>query len=132
MPVFTAQVQIVIDDLKSHLGEKWGNSSNFGNSRRKAKIWKVPKTSNLLCIFPTPYYLTSKYLTKFSITSKNIPPTESVQESLERRFGRVGGKIPIVPSEAFQDRISVRKDTVKVTKPKLKICKPHLLTEDIC
>ncbi|XP_066954535.1 glutamate dehydrogenase, mitochondrial isoform X1 [Macrobrachium rosenbergii] len=31
---------------------------------------------------------------------------ESVQESLERRFGRVGGKIPIEPSEAFQDRIS--------------------------
>lgn len=33
-------------------------------------------------------------------------PTESVQESLERRFGRVGGKIPVTPSEAFQKRIS--------------------------
>lgn len=31
---------------------------------------------------------------------------ESVQESLERRFGRAGGRIPIVPSEAFQKRIS--------------------------
>merc|ERR1712042_390451 len=31
---------------------------------------------------------------------------ESVQESLERRFGRVGGRIPIEPSEAFRDRIS--------------------------
>ncbi|RXG71250.1 Glutamate dehydrogenase, mitochondrial [Armadillidium vulgare] len=31
---------------------------------------------------------------------------ESVQESLERRFGRVGGRIPITPSEAFQARIS--------------------------
>jgi len=31
---------------------------------------------------------------------------ESVQESLERRFGRVGGKIPVTPSEAFQKRIS--------------------------
>merc|ERR1712183_520789 len=31
---------------------------------------------------------------------------QSVQDSLERRFGRVGGKIPIEPSEAFQDRIS--------------------------
>jgi glutamate dehydrogenase (NAD(P)+) len=31
---------------------------------------------------------------------------ESVQQSLERRFGRVGGQIPITPSEAFQSRIS--------------------------
>merc|ERR1711922_74339 len=31
---------------------------------------------------------------------------ESVQESLERRFGRVGGQIPITPSSAFQERIS--------------------------
>ena len=31
---------------------------------------------------------------------------ESVQESLERRFGRVGGKIPVTASEAFQKRIS--------------------------
>jgi len=30
---------------------------------------------------------------------------ESVQESLERRFGRVGGRIPITPSEAFQKRM---------------------------
>jgi hypothetical protein len=32
--------------------------------------------------------------------------TESVQESLERRFGRVGGRIPVTPSESFQKRIS--------------------------
>jgi len=31
---------------------------------------------------------------------------ESVQQSLERRFGRVGGQIPIIPSAAFQERIS--------------------------
>lgn len=31
---------------------------------------------------------------------------ESVQESLERRFGRDGGRIPIIPSEAFQKRIA--------------------------
>ncbi|OTF71868.1 hypothetical protein BLA29_010262 [Euroglyphus maynei] len=31
---------------------------------------------------------------------------DSVQESLERRFGKSGGRIPIVPSEAFQKRIS--------------------------
>ncbi|KAI9560319.1 hypothetical protein GHT06_014336 [Daphnia sinensis] len=31
---------------------------------------------------------------------------ESVQQSLERRFGRVGGAIPITPSESFQKRIS--------------------------
>jgi glutamate dehydrogenase (NAD(P)+) len=31
---------------------------------------------------------------------------ESVQESLERRFGRVGGKIPVTPSESFQKRIA--------------------------
>ena len=33
---------------------------------------------------------------------------ESVQQSLERRFGRVGGQIPIIPSAAFQERISVK------------------------
>lgn len=32
--------------------------------------------------------------------------TESVQESLERRFGKVGGRIPVTPSESFQKRIS--------------------------
>jgi glutamate dehydrogenase (NAD(P)+) len=31
---------------------------------------------------------------------------ESVQESLERRFGRVGGRIPVTPSDSFQKRIS--------------------------
>ncbi|CAG0913608.1 unnamed protein product [Notodromas monacha] len=31
---------------------------------------------------------------------------ESVQESLERRFGRVGGRIPVTPSEAFSKRIA--------------------------
>lgn len=31
---------------------------------------------------------------------------ESVQESLERRFGRVGGRIPVTPSESFQKKIS--------------------------
>jgi len=30
---------------------------------------------------------------------------ESVQESLERRFGKVGGRIPVTPSEAFQKRM---------------------------
>lgn len=33
---------------------------------------------------------------------------ESVQESLELRFGRNGGRIPIVPSVAFNKRIAVR------------------------
>lgn len=31
---------------------------------------------------------------------------ESVQDSLERRFGRNGGRIPVVPSEAFSKRIA--------------------------
>jgi len=31
---------------------------------------------------------------------------ESVQDSLERRFGRNGGRIPIVPSESFGKRIA--------------------------
>lgn len=31
---------------------------------------------------------------------------ESVQESLERRFGKAGGRIPITPTEAFQKQIS--------------------------
>ncbi len=33
--------------------------------------------------------------------------TESVQQSLERKFGKNGGKIPITPSEAFESRIAV-------------------------
>jgi glutamate dehydrogenase (NAD(P)+) len=35
----------------------------------------------------------------------NFHLLESVQESLERRFGRVGGRIPITPSEAFSKRM---------------------------
>merc|ERR1712228_1076991 len=31
---------------------------------------------------------------------------QSVQESLERRFGRVGGKISVIPSEEFNKRMS--------------------------
>lgn len=31
----------------------------------------------------------------------------SVQESLERKFGKHGGAIPIVPTSEFQDRIAV-------------------------
>ena len=33
--------------------------------------------------------------------------TDSVQKSLERKFGKNGGAIPIVPSEEFEGRISV-------------------------
>lgn len=33
--------------------------------------------------------------------------TVSVQESLERKFGKHGGTIPVVPTAEFQDRISV-------------------------
>lgn len=32
--------------------------------------------------------------------------TASVQASLERKFGKNGGKIPIEPSPEFQDRIA--------------------------
>ena len=32
---------------------------------------------------------------------------ESVQKSLERKFGRNGGKVPITPSEEFEKRIAV-------------------------
>ncbi|XP_055618894.1 glutamate dehydrogenase, mitochondrial isoform X1 [Toxorhynchites rutilus septentrionalis] len=35
-----------------------------------------------------------------------VDEDKSVQASLERRFGNVGGKIPVTPSEAFQKRIS--------------------------
>ncbi|XP_058467710.1 glutamate dehydrogenase, mitochondrial isoform X1 [Malaya genurostris] len=37
---------------------------------------------------------------------RSINEKQSVQASLERRFGNVGGKIPVTPSEAFQKRIS--------------------------
>ena len=32
--------------------------------------------------------------------------TESVQQSLERKFGKMGDKIPITPSQAFEKRIA--------------------------
>lgn len=60
-------------------------------------------------------YLNSALVFLLSIThsTSNLPQlifffffSESVQESLERRFGRVGGKIPVTPSESFQKRIS--------------------------
>ena len=35
-----------------------------------------------------------------------FPSTESVQDSLERKFGRNGGKIPIEPSPEFTKRIA--------------------------
>ena len=35
----------------------------------------------------------------------------SVQDSLERKFGKDGGKIPIEPSDAFKARIAVSKVT---------------------
>ena len=31
---------------------------------------------------------------------------ESVQQSLERKFGKMGDKIPITPSQAFEKRIA--------------------------
>ena len=33
---------------------------------------------------------------------------ESVQQSLERMFGKAGGNVPITPSEAFEKRMGVR------------------------
>ena len=33
--------------------------------------------------------------------------TESVQSSLERIFGRGGGRIPVTPSESFEKRMGV-------------------------
>lgn len=46
------------------------------------------------------------FLFLFLLCNCFVYSLESVQESLERRFGRVGGKIPVTPSEAFQKRIS--------------------------
>ncbi|XP_077999652.1 glutamate dehydrogenase, mitochondrial-like isoform X1 [Glandiceps talaboti] len=39
-------------------------------------------------------------------TESNYHLLNSVQESLERKFGRNGGKIPITPSDAFQAKIA--------------------------
>lgn len=78
---------------------------------------KIHVASKFSPCFHTPSFLLSLLslletcvtkVTRVKITNKNIPPTESVQESLERRFGRVGGRIPITPSQSFQERISVR------------------------
>ncbi|KAG7165846.1 Glutamate dehydrogenase-like 1 [Homarus americanus] len=76
--------------------------------------FKYERESNYHLLDSVSHSLSKHFQQDFSVTPSekfaqriaNIPPTESVQESLERRFGRVGGKIPIVPSESFQDRIS--------------------------
>lgn len=63
-------------------------------------IYKLPFLNTFL-------YSDLTVLTKFKQSKlKLFFSLESVQESLERRFGRVGGKIPVTPSEAFQKRIS--------------------------
>jgi len=36
---------------------------------------------------------------------------QSVQDSLERRFGRVGGRIPVTPSGEFERRMSGASET---------------------
>ena len=38
--------------------------------------------------------------------------TESVQQSLEKMFGKAGGRIPVTPSEAFEKRMGVSCDNV--------------------
>ncbi len=49
-----------------------------------------------------------EHLSETGMTCGNICcSTASVQDSLERKFGKDGGKIPIEPSEAFKTRIAV-------------------------
>jgi len=36
--------------------------------------------------------------------------TESVQQSLEKKFGKAGGSIPIIPSDLFEKRMGVSVD----------------------
>ena len=45
-------------------------------------------------------------LITYQLYPSSFLTSESVQESLERRFGRSGGRIPIIPSESFQKKIS--------------------------
>lgn len=45
------------------------------------------------------------FFVQLSLTSLLV----SVQESLERKFGKQGGPIPIVPTADFQARIAVSK-----------------------
>ena len=37
--------------------------------------------------------------------------TESVQQSLEKKFGKAGGSIPIIPSDLFEKRMGVSVDS---------------------
>lgn len=57
--------------------------------------------------YSIPWFLFSSDLAdSLNLFEFLLLPTESVQESLERRFGKVGGRIPVTPSESFQKRIS--------------------------
>ena len=54
-----------------------------------------------------PHYLTNvSFSHKYLITS-HIPPAESVQQSLERMFGKAGGRIPITPTPEFERAMGV-------------------------
>lgn len=51
----------------------------------------------------------------------------SVQESLERKFGKQGGPIPVVPTADFQARVAVSthtESTICIRGLYLYICKP--------
>lgn len=43
----------------------------------------------------------------FTLRSSNLCFSVSVQESLERKFGKQGGPIPVVPTAEFQARVAV-------------------------
>ena len=50
------------------------------------------------------------------LTRTLVTFTESVQTSLERKFGNIGGRIPITPTAAFEERIAV-----SITNPRTSV-----------
>ncbi|MPC08122.1 Glutamate dehydrogenase, mitochondrial [Portunus trituberculatus] len=69
--------------------------------------FKYERESNYHLLDSVSHSLSKHFQQDLSVTPSE-KFAQRIAESLERRFGRVGGRIPIIPSQSFQERISVR------------------------
>lgn len=80
---------------------KYERDSNYHLLSKGSPCCRVTELQQLLSYFFGSGHLWAELTDSFS------PSSVSVQESLERKFGKHGGAIPIVPTTEFQTRIAV-------------------------